>query len=468
MTSLSPSHFYRLLSERFRQIGRDPNAPVSLPLDEFPEGSEERRLLADLGEMLEHIRRHWQEMKEQQQRAYQLLELRVQERTRELSTLLEISRNVTATLELKPLLDLILEQLNIVIDYTTATISIIEDQKFIVLGNRGPFTPQQLEHLRFMWEHLCFTEEQVPLIEYLQNTKRSVVVPDTRGETPFAQALQQAAGPYAELLFAHVHSWMGVPLTVQDHVIGMLSLGHRLPNYYTDAQIELVQTAANQAAVALENARLYRQAQELAALEERQWLARELHDSVSQALYGIALGARTALKLADVDPPRVIEPLQYVLSLAEAGLTEMRALIFELRPESLQTEGLVPALKKQLASLHIRHRLEVEAELTEGEPELSIEVKQALYRIAQEALHNVIKHARASKVRLQLALDAQAITLTISDDGVGFNPSASSAPGHFGLASMRERVLPLGGTFSVESTPGQGTRIRASIPRIVG
>jgi signal transduction histidine kinase len=466
MASLPPSHFYRVLSERFKQIASDPDTSVALSLEEFPEGSEERRLLVELGEMLERIRRHWQQMEEQQQQAYQLLELRVQERTRELSTLLEISRDVAATLELKPLLDLILEQLNIVIDYTTASISIIQEQKFIVLGNRGPFTRQQLEHLRFMWEHLRFTEERVPVIEYLQKTKRPVVVPDTRGKTPLAHALQQAAGDYAEVLFAHVRSWIGIPLIAQNRVIGMLSLGHHLPNYYTDAQIELVQTVANQAAVALENARLYRQAQELAALEERQRLARELHDSVSQALYGIALGTRTALKLVDVDPDRVTEPLQYVLSLAEAGLTEMRALIFELRPESLQTEGLVSALRKQLESLHIRHRLEVEAELTESEPELSIEAKQALHRIAQEALHNVIKHAHASKVSLQLALDAQFLTLTISDNGVGFDPSVDSAPGHFGLASMRERVIPLGGTFSIESTPGLGTRIRASIPRI--
>ncbi|HEX9133734.1 MAG TPA: sensor histidine kinase [Ktedonobacteraceae bacterium] len=201
----------------------------------------------------------------------------------------------------------------------------------------------------------------------------------------------------------------------------------------------------NQAAVALENARLYEQAQELAALEERQRLARELHDSVSQALYGITLGTHTARTLLERDPGKVAEPLDYVLSQAEAALTEMRALIFELRPESLETEGLVAALSRQAAALRARHEIEVSTEFCE-EPDLPLKVKEGLYRVAQEALHNTAKHARANKVNLRMHVDTEGILLEVRDNGVGFD-TTRSFPGHLGLHSMRERVARLGGTL---------------------
>jgi signal transduction histidine kinase len=182
----------------------------------------------------------------------------------------------------------------------------------------------------------------------------------------------------------------------------------------------------------------------------------------SQALYGIALGAKTARKLVDQNPQLVAAPLDYVLSLAEAGLAEMRALIFEHRPESLETEGLVAALEKQAAALRARHEIEVKTSLCD-EPEASPEVKEALYHIAQEALHNTVKHARANKVGIRMECGPGWLTLEVSDDGVGFE-AEGEFPGHLGLHSMRERATRLGGTLKLESTAGGGTRIRACIP----
>ncbi len=228
-----------------------------------------------------------------------------------------------------------------------------------------------------------------------------------------------------------------------------------------DEQVFL-KAIADQTAVALENARHFADARGKAALEERQRLARELHDSVSQALYGIALGTKTARKLVDQDPQLVADPLDYVLSLAEAGLAEMRALIFELRPESLETEGLVSALQKQAAALRARHEIEVEAYLC-AEPEASPEAKEALYRIAQEALHNTVKHARASTVKIEMRCDPGHLTFLVSDDGVGFDPDGDF-PGHLGLRSMRERAVRLGGVLEVDSATGKGTRIRVCVP----
>jgi len=200
----------------------------------------------------------------------------------------------------------------------------------------------------------------------------------------------------------------------------------------------------------------------LAALEERQKLARELHDSVSQALYGIALGAHTARTLLERDPGLVAEPLAYILSLAKAGLAEMRALIFELRPESLETEGLVSAISKQAAAVQARHDVPVETDMCE-EPDLPLKAKQELYRVAQEALHNIIKHAGASRVNVRLGRTAEVIILEIRDNGRGFDP-LGSFPGHLGLRSMQERVSHLGGRLQIESAPGQGTHILTQVP----
>ena len=207
---------------------------------------------------------------------------------------------------------------------------------------------------------------------------------------------------------------------------------------------------------------LSERAQELASLQERQRLALELHDSVSQTLYGISLGAHTAREALASDPGEAIAPLEYVISLAEAGLAEMRALIFELRPESLATEGLITALAKQVVVLRTRYKLTVDAQLGE-EPALSLERKHALYRIAREALHNIVKHAHANTVLLRLDRQDDELVLEVRDDGRGFDP-AEPFPGHLGLRSIQERAARLGGTCSLESAPAQGTYLLVCIP----
>jgi PAS domain S-box-containing protein len=251
-------------------------------------------------------------------------------------------------------------------------------------------------------------------------------------------------------------------LDFRDRVVGGIIFYYPPGEEPGEDERAFLQAVADQAAVAVENARLFSETRGKAALEERQRLARGLHDSVSQALYGIALSANAARRELDDGPAEIVEPLEYVLSLAEAGMTEMSALIFELRPESLENEGIVAALKKQAAALEVRHRIDVRTNLC-NEPAASIGVKEALYRIAQEALHNTVKHAQAQAVGLRLASVPQQVTLEISDDGLGFDPK-QEFPGHLGLGSMRERASSLGGTLEIRSNPGQGTRIVARIP----
>jgi signal transduction histidine kinase len=155
-------------------------------------------------------------------------------------------------------------------------------------------------------------------------------------------------------------------------------------------------------------------------------------------------------------------PLDYVLSLADAGLAEMRALIFELRPDALAEQGLVAALERQAKAIQARHKLKVDADFC-PEPKLSLTVKECLYRVAQEALNNVVKHAQASHIQVRLQEKDREIILEVKDDGLGFEPQ-QEYPGHMGLQSMEERIIKVQGSLAVESEPGAGTSIKVSIP----
>lgn len=257
-------------------------------------------------------------------------------------------------------------------------------------------------------------------------------------------------------------SELAAPLVVRDSVIGVLLVRAPYGTTMGESQLRVMSTLADLIAVAIQNSRSYRQGKELAALQERTRLSRELHDSVSQALYGIALGATTARAQLDKDPALAKAPLDYVVSLTQAGLTEMRTLIFDLRPDSLEKEGLITALSKQGGLLEARHGIRIVSEMCD-EPNLPLETKESLYRVAREALHNVMKHAQASTVVIRLEEDEDEVQLDIVDDGRGFDPNESFT-GHLGLQSMRERMKALGGQISITSEAGAGTHVSVRLP----
>lgn len=390
----------------------------------------------------------------EQVQAYQLLEQRVRERTRELSALLEVSRNVASTLELRPLLALILNQLRTVVDYSGAAIITLEDEEFTILDYVGPMPRDQALKMRIpLKSPTVFREVAMQLAP--------LIISDLWAEPPLDAEIRRNLTQTLGGFFQYTHSWIGVPLVVRDCLIGVLSIDHTEPGFYTPQTARLVWAFADQAAVAIGNARSFEQAQELAALEERQKLARELHDSVSQVLYGIALGARTARALLESEPHRAVEPMEYCLSLAEAGLAEMRSLIFELRPESLEKEGLVAALTKQADALHARMDIQIHTHFCD-EPLVSLETKQVFYRVAQEALQNIFKHSQANLVELNLENAGKTLRMTIRDNGRGFDVSQEFT-GHMGLLSMKERIQKIGGAFSIASVPQKGTTLQAEV-----
>ena len=590
-----------------------------------------RTVEANTGDELEMLAEQFNSMSAELQASYTQLEQRVEARTRELQTMLQISRNVASMLELQPLLSNLLDQLRQLVDYRFARLFIIEDGRPVLLEERG-----DVGGLAGAYYLGGLAETETEL-----QAGRPLSVADTRAPSPIIDHLHRVSAQFGDIdRMEQIGSFMTLPLTARDQRVGVMTLAHSETGYYTPQRVEvamafaaqaavaienarlftteqergeqlrvinqisqtiagildvdgllrqtaalihekfgyyhvgiglvegdhvvyraragvgvaivqedndedafvpnrlrvgkegltgraaatgqpiivpdvgqdprhvrlaglqtrseavvpikskdlvigildvqsdrlnafdqsdidILQSLANQLAVAIENARLYESAGQLAALEERQKLARELHDSVSQALYGIALGTRTARTVLDrseiAEPikPRLAEPLDYVLTQADAGMAEMRALIFELRPESLQTEGLVAALRKQTAALQARHQIPVAVEFG-PEPELPFPQKEMLYRVAQEAMHNIVKHARATAAEVRLISDNGKVLLEVCDNGQGFDMT-QEFPGHLGLKSMRERVERAGGMLTIASDVGGGTRIQVKV-----
>jgi len=394
----------------------------------------------------------------EQVEAYQILEQRVAERTREIRTLLDVSHNVAATLELRPLLSLLLEGLSDVLEYSGAAISTFDDRGLKIAEYSGPVTASARADLERSLEAIADRDSV--------RAGESVIIGDTDDGSDWARYFRASLGDRMESDFSHVRSFMAVPLMLGDRFTGLLTLVHAQPGYYSTEQLRLASAMADQAAVAIENARLYEQAQHVAAHEERSRLARELHDSVTQALFSMTLHARAAQMAAtnsDLDPEGpVAVNLELLAQLTQAALAEMRALIFELRPDALQEEGLVIALRKHAAALSARSGTIIEVQAPEGRIGLTPALEEQLYGIAREALHNAVKHSGSEEVCVRLEVEGPLLHLTVADEGTGFDTSGSH-PGHLGMKTMHERARMMGGELSVKSASGQGTTVQVTV-----
>jgi signal transduction histidine kinase len=212
-----------------------------------------------------------------------------------------------------------------------------------------------------------------------------------------------------------------------------------------------------------ELARAYLELQE-AQEEERRRIARELHDGVGPALASLNIRLRTARKLLERDQHPAAEEIEVLAELTQASIQDIRRLIHDLRPAALDELGLVPALREYAARYQEEQGLEVALALPESDERLPAALETTLFRVVQEALANVARHARARRVEVTMACGQREVTLCIADDGRGFDPQATRPGTHLGLWSMRERVEQLGGRFEIESAPGAGTTVRAIIP----
>ena len=298
-------------------------------------------------------------------------------------------------------------------------------------------------------------------------------------EVPSRNRATRARGDTAESNRRAGHETrIALPIQVHAQTLGMLELGVLRPIREAEVQARLedatLRGICEQLALAIENSRLYAEARQVAALEERQHLARELHDSVTQSLFTVTLMAEAAQAMVERDPSRVGSYLDRLKSTAGTALNEMRALLAQLRPTTLGASGLGPALRRHAETVGQQLALPIEVEVDPDLGSLPTAVEDALFRIAQEALHNVVKHAQAQQARVRLtragAVDGNrgpGVVLTVEDDGQGFEPSRAiggTGGRGLGLTGMRERASALGGHLTVESAPGQGSRIIVAVP----
>jgi signal transduction histidine kinase len=264
--------------------------------------------------------------------------------------------------------------------------------------------------------------------------------------------------------------FLGLPIRDGDEVIGALFLANKncpKPDGscgFTAEDEELLSILAQHAAIALTNARLYERSRELTIAEERSRLAHELHDAVAQKLFSLRLTAQAAAALVDRDPSRAKGELQQVAALAAEAADELRAAVVELRPAALDEDGLVATLRTQVHVLDRAHTAHVTFDSC-GVRALPASQEEAVLRVAQEALHNALRHSGAEQVDVTLARRDGGVVLRVTDDGSGFDPQQTRRAGrHLGLVSMRDRAGGVGGALTVESAPGKGTTIEMEVP----
>jgi signal transduction histidine kinase len=362
--------------------------------------------------------------------------------------LTEVSQQITSILEIDDLLTRIVRLIQQTFGYYHVGIGLIEEDEVVYRVGAGVLWDDP--DFQFKPGRLKVGSEG--LTGWVAHTGQVAFVPDVKQDSR-----------YVWMQGSLTRSELTVPITVKGKTIGVLDAQSEQLHGFDQTDMEMLQALANQAGIAIENVRLHEKAKHVAILEERQRLARDLHDSVTQSLYGVNLYAQAAtghLDLGQLDQVR--QHLNDIQNTAQESLTEIRLLIYELRPPILEQEGLVAALQNRLYS--VENRAELKSNLKSNLKErLPLSVEEGLYRIALESLNNTIKHAQAKKVEINILKDKGTVTLEISDDGKGFDPATACQEGCLGILSMRERASVQDWSFSLDSSPGAGTRILVEV-----
>jgi signal transduction histidine kinase len=374
----------------------------------------------------------------------------------------EATSTLTSTLDLDQVLNRILIHLEQVIPYDSARVFLCEREWLQVVVERG----------------LSLAEEGVvgrrypadnALYQQIRSTRHPIIVTDTQTDPRFQGWDDMNT----------IRGWMGVPLMVRNEVIGFLTLESRQVGTYDRVEAELAQAFANQAAVAIQNAQLFEQgrvgqarlqslSRRLVEIQEseRRHVARELHDEAGQALTSLMVGLRLLERDADC-PDSIITRVGELKHMTNEVLENLHRLAMDLRPASLDHLGLVAALRQYIETFAQQHHLTVEFEAVGlDDQRLSPAVETNLYRIVQEALTNVIRHAQATHVGVLLKRRRDQIVTIVEDNGVGFDPKEVVQSARLGLLGMRERAEMMGGTLTVESTVGTGTTIFVEAPYV--
>jgi signal transduction histidine kinase len=410
------------------------------------------------------------------QRAHDELDLRVKERTadlqeanallkqeinerkqveateREQRTLAEALRDTAAvinsTLEPDQVLDRILSEIGRVVPHSTADIIMVQGETATIVRRRHPGR-SSVPAKDFS---KSFPLESLPSLQRMMETKEPLIIENTGMSSLWAPRPGEG----------RVRSYLGTPILIENTVIGFINLYGLTPGFFQSTDGDRLRAFADQAAISIQNALLYERAQATAALEERQRLARDLHDAVSQTLWTVSLLADVLPALWAQDRREGQEALGRLRQLTQGALVEMRALLLELRPAALTGAKMEDLVRHLIDAAMSRKKIGMKLTVN-GSCALPPDVQVVVYRIAQEALNNVMRHSQASRAWVRLRGGPGRVTLRVRDNGRGFDPDAHS-PDHLGMDIMRERAEAIQARLTVDSGINEGTVVKLQWP----
>lgn len=355
-----------------------------------------------------------------------------------------IALALNSSLALSEVLERILDQVQQVVAHDYANITLLEGEKVLIARERGEIPSEQIT--------ATFLQIGSSVLHQIVATGQPLIVRDVQQQPEISLIPQQQ----------WVRAYLGVPIFRDEKILGFISLSSATPNAFTESHIERLKVFTTQAGVAIYNAQLHEQSRQLAVMEERQRLARDLHDAVSQTLFAASLMAESLPNTWKHYPEEALAQIEELAVLNRSASAEMRLLLLELRPEHLLKASLSQNLGHLTNALRARRQVEVTLATEELQP-IPPDVQITFFRIAQEAINNITKHAQATAVQVHLVSNMKRVTLTISDNGRGFDVKRVAMG--FGLGSMQERANAIFARLKVKSSPQQGTQITVTWTR---
>jgi signal transduction histidine kinase len=373
---------------------------------------------------------------------------RTQTLEREQRALTEALRDTIATmsstLDLNKVLDQILDTVGRVTPYDGANVLFVESDLVHMVRQRGYVEKGQEQE----WLNQRIPLTKLGILQQMMDRAQPIAIPDTSTSSMWV------GFPGSDWIQSNVIA----PIRLKDKVLGFLSLDSATPGFFTQVHAERLQTFADQAAIAIHNARLYDRAKRDAILAERNRLASELHDTISQTLWSISLITERLPSIWAINQDEGERSLTTLYQLAQSALTEMRSLLLELRPSELNDAKLGDLIRQLAAIISSRTGLMFSITVV-AQDVLPPHIQMILYRVTQEALNNITRHALATHVEIYFSSDAGRVELSIQDNGRGFD-IGRAVPGHLGLSIMHDRIQSIGGTLEITSQKGEGTLIK--------
>jgi len=363
--------------------------------------------------------------------------------------LAEALRNIAAvlnsTLDLQQVFENIIDIIDLVVRYDTVNVMLVENAYATVVRGRG-----YAEHNIKGVLSLNLRIRRIKHLRYMMETQRELVIPNVdHYDSPCLDVPE----------LCRVQSYAGAPIISEGQVIGFLNLESFVPDFFEPEHGRLVRAFADHAATAIRNAQLFEQAQRIAVVEERQRLARELHDAVSQTLFSANMIADSLPLMLEKQPQAIPQQIKVLRQQTQLAMAELRAMLYELRPQTLADTDINTLLQQLIQAFANRTAMDITLTIA-GDilADVELNVKVALYRIAQESLNNAIQHAHATQADVSLTLEDRTLCLCVIDNGYGFDLEEQRS-GHMGLRIMRERAESIGAELKIKSSPGKGTVI---------